>query len=337
MRWPKRVLALVAATSLALLVPVTSASADPSVTIPKGTTVVSFTFDDGWKDQVQAAEVLDENHMRGTFYVNSGQIGYPAYMNLPELQALAAKGHEIAGHTVDHPNLTKLPYEQAKAEICDDRATLIHLGFKAKDFAFPYGAGDTSTTQMVKSCGYVSARATSGLKSSALGCEGCPYANEMPPENDYWRVRTGNNDASLAALKDQITKAQEAGGGWVPLVFHHMCVDCAGKGKDQTSVKELSQLIEWMKTQPKIQTYTVDQMINGPYKPAVGQVIPRWANYGVVVEPTPYVYKPVVAFTVLGIGIGQGFVISTALIIGLIGVVAYRFGARKNRYHSAGH
>jgi hypothetical protein len=281
--------------------------------------------------------------MHGTFYVNSGQIGYPAYMTVDQLKGLAAKGHEIGGHTIDHPDLTKLQYQDKRDEVCNDRTTLMRLGFKVTDFAFPYGAGDQATKQVVKACGYTSARRTSGLKSTAIGCEGCPVANPIPPETDYWSIRTGTNDAHLAELKAQVTTAERAGGGWVPMVFHHTSDD-PKFGKDKTSLTDFKALVDWLDDEPGVKVYTIDQMIGGANKPAVGQVISRWSSYGAPAPApvdqgatNPATGSHAAAFTFLGIRVSQGFVISTALVIGIVGVLAYRFGARGNRYKSAGH
>src|SRR5690242_2003593 len=72
-------------------------------------TVVSLTFDDGIASQLDAASVLEAHGMHGTFFINSGNIASKAYfMNWSQLDGLAAKGHEIAGHTIDHKRLTDL-------------------------------------------------------------------------------------------------------------------------------------------------------------------------------------------------------------------------------------
>jgi peptidoglycan/xylan/chitin deacetylase (PgdA/CDA1 family) len=88
-------------------------------------TVVSLTFDDGIASQLDAASMLEAHSMRGTFFINSGNIASKAYfMTWSQLDGVAAAGHEIAGHTVDHKRLTDLTADQQRHEICDDAATL---------------------------------------------------------------------------------------------------------------------------------------------------------------------------------------------------------------------
>src|SRR2546429_4538496 len=84
-------------------------------------TVVSLTFDDGIQTQLGAASVLEAHGMRGTFYINSGNVGTKSFfMSWSQLDGLASVGHEIAGHTVDHKRLTDLTPDAQQHEVCDD-------------------------------------------------------------------------------------------------------------------------------------------------------------------------------------------------------------------------
>ena len=76
----------------------------PLVLAP-GQTVVSITFDDGRASNAYGAEMLTDHHLPGTFFINSGNIGKPGYLTMPQLDGIAAEGHEIGGHTVNHPDL----------------------------------------------------------------------------------------------------------------------------------------------------------------------------------------------------------------------------------------
>jgi peptidoglycan/xylan/chitin deacetylase (PgdA/CDA1 family) len=333
----RRVFAGLAAIALALMVPATAAQAEP-IKVPRGTLVVSFTFDDGWKGQEDAGKVLAERGMSGTFYVNSGQIGYPAYMNLETLTELQETGHEIAGHTVDHEDLDKLTPADAQHQICDDRATLEHLGFRVTSFAYPYGSGDRSARKIVQDCGYSNARATSGLKSATSpGCDSCPYAEELPPDPDYWKIRTSDQDVmSVADLEKQITVAHKSGGGWLELVFHHVC-DCPEKGKERITVQDFTELVDWAARKPGIRIADTDEVIGGVHRPIVGQVIDRFDNVNPArgVPEQPAQRAPRYAFHIGWVGIGQGFVIAAGLVLALACVIGWRFHTRDQRYRSS--
>ena len=76
--------------------------------LPGHPLIVSLTFDDGSSDQYAMRSILAEHSMRATFYINSGTVGMPGYLNWDQLAALAADGNELGGHTVDHVKLTTL-------------------------------------------------------------------------------------------------------------------------------------------------------------------------------------------------------------------------------------
>ena len=109
-------------------------------------TVVSLTFDDGIKTQMQIRSSLTSHGMRGTFFINSGTIGTGSYnMTWADVDALNADGNEIGGHTVDHKRLTDLTASEQRAEICNDATTLRSHGYTINNFAYPYGAGSGSS------------------------------------------------------------------------------------------------------------------------------------------------------------------------------------------------
>ena len=74
----------------------------------------SFTFDDGFSchyDYVRP--VLNSFGFKGTFFVITGSVtddlpGIWRYGTWKEFQAMSSEGHEIASHTVTHPDLTTL-------------------------------------------------------------------------------------------------------------------------------------------------------------------------------------------------------------------------------------
>src|SRR5687767_16005368 len=87
-------------------------------------TVVSLTFDDGHASQHAVKDMLASHGMRGTFYVNSAKVGTSGYyMTWAQLDAIAAGGNEIGGHTLTHVKLTDtaLPEGEKRRQVCEDR------------------------------------------------------------------------------------------------------------------------------------------------------------------------------------------------------------------------
>ncbi|WP_051300209.1 polysaccharide deacetylase family protein [Actinomadura rifamycini] len=234
-------------------------------------TVVSLTFDDGARDQYDNARpVLDAHGMDGTFYVNSARVDASGYMTRAQLETLAAGGHEIGGHTVSHANVPSLPVAERRRQVCDDRVALLAMGFEVTSFAYPYGAVDAGAADVVADCGYNSARTVGGLVSPG-SCAGCDRAEAVPPAAPY-AVRTPDSvktDTTLDRLKRYVTQAEEDGGGWVPLVFHHVCDGCG----DSYAVTPatLDAFLGWLAARASGGTVvrTVDEVVGGAVRPPV--------------------------------------------------------------------
>ena len=117
----RRLLFLAAIVAVALAMPAAALGAQ---------TVVSITFDDGWDSESIAPSELTAHGMSGTFYVNSPRIDQPGYFSTwAQLTVFNAAGHEVAGHTLTHSDLTTLTATQAQREICDDRTNILSHGF----------------------------------------------------------------------------------------------------------------------------------------------------------------------------------------------------------------
>lgn len=247
-------------------------------------TVVSLTFDDGNADQMNAAQILNDNGLKGTFYIPSGSVGTQNYLTLANLQALASAGHEIGGHTVTHPDLTTLTTDEATRQICNDRVNLSNWGFQVRNFAYPFAAENATIEGIVKNCGYNSARGLGDIKTR-FSCPGCPLAETIPPANPYNTAAPDEEDSSwtLADLQKSVTQA-EAAGGWVQLTFHHVAASSADPLNITPSL--LTQFAAWLKGRPATTTVkTVDQVIGGSTKPLVsGPAVPPPPSSGNLVR-----------------------------------------------------
>jgi peptidoglycan/xylan/chitin deacetylase (PgdA/CDA1 family) len=266
------VLAVLLVVGLYLLrTPVRAHNVLPPVQWHTGETVVSLEFDDATADQYAVRSLLSSHKMHATFYVNSGTVGSSDFhMNWSQVQRLASDGNEIAGHTVDHVNLLQLEQtdrDEVRREICDDRASLLKLGYPVTDFAYPYGAFGSTTKRIAQQCGYNSARNVSGVVSEAT-CDGCPFRETIPPGDPY-ATRTPENvldTTKLSTIEGYVTEAQRHGGGWVQLVLHHVC-SCGQPYAIAPS--HLSALLDWLAGQQNTLVDTVQQVLGGPLQPAV--------------------------------------------------------------------
>ncbi|HEY5855548.1 MAG TPA: polysaccharide deacetylase family protein [Aldersonia sp.] len=219
-------------------------STEPAA-VPPRATVVSITFDDGFAEIPDAARILTEHGLRGTFFVNSGDLGKPGHVGLDGLRAMAVDGHEIGGHSFEHFDLTGLPVDEAHRDVCVDRSALLDWGFHVRSFAFPFAAANPELERVVAACGYNSARSLEELWDRNW-CEDCPNAESIPPANpSFTRASSqAENDWDMGELQARVTAAQQSG-GWLQLTFHRLCTDdCSNRIAVSTALFE--QFVAWL-------------------------------------------------------------------------------------------
>ena len=253
-------------SALVALVVVWLALASSAFAAP--TTTVSLTFDDGNADQMQALPIMQQAGVNGTFYIISGVVGAPNYLTLGNLQTIASQGNEIAGHTVNHPDLTTVPADEAVRQICNGRVTLMNWGFTVTDFAYPYAALNPTIETDVKNCGFNSARGLGDIKSAHSDPGVTQLAETTPPADPYDLAAVDELDTSwtLAQMESVVTTAEKKG-GWIIFTIHHLC---SGTGCDSLSITPatFTSFVAWLKTQ-KVSVKTVASVIGGTVKPAV--------------------------------------------------------------------
>jgi peptidoglycan/xylan/chitin deacetylase (PgdA/CDA1 family) len=115
---------------------------------------LTITFDDGYADNAELAQpVLERYSLPATFFVATGFLeshtqpfwdadaGIEArWMTWPQVAKLAAAGHEIGGHTMDHADLGKISLSDTEKELRTSRDELqARIGIAPIHFAVPFG------------------------------------------------------------------------------------------------------------------------------------------------------------------------------------------------------
>ncbi len=141
---------------------------------------LTLSYDDAVLQDIRLIEMMNKNGIKGTFNLNSGYLGtkntliregHPVQHNkvAPEEVASLYEGHEVAVHTVTHPNLCALPDAQVLDEVLTDRKNLEQLvGYPVRGMAYPGGNVDERVVNLLKGCGIVYARAVGTTKKFAL-------------------------------------------------------------------------------------------------------------------------------------------------------------------------
>ncbi len=136
--------------------------------IPRRTVVV--TFDDCYRDNLTAGDILAEHGLPATFFLPTGYIDtnrrFPWDRHLPplpnlswnEVRQLVRMGFEVASHTVSHPNLARLAADEALLEMVQSRVVLEEqTGQPIRWFAYPFGGKEHARpdlASLVEQAGY---------------------------------------------------------------------------------------------------------------------------------------------------------------------------------------
>lgn len=105
--------------------------------------MVVLTFDDGPKDHLRAAEMLERYGFRGIFFVIPNRIreGNERHLTPEEVRRLVAAGHRVAAHGYEHRSLAGSGTEVA-GTLTRSRGIIAGQGgadVAGEDFAFPFG------------------------------------------------------------------------------------------------------------------------------------------------------------------------------------------------------
>jgi peptidoglycan/xylan/chitin deacetylase (PgdA/CDA1 family) len=127
---------------------------------PLPATSVVLTFDDGYLDFFTTAfPILQRLGFTAVAYVVPGFLGRPGYMDQAQIQQLDASGIvEIASHTVNHLDLTRLDAGSLNTQLQASRASLEQLlGHPVLDFCYPSGRFNGRVVSAVAAAGYQTA------------------------------------------------------------------------------------------------------------------------------------------------------------------------------------
>lgn len=149
---------------------------------------VTFSYDDGVTQDIRLTRLFEKYGLKATFNINFGLLGKEEYLirdgarvNHTTLNACDVRsvydGHEIAGHSLTHPDLTKIADEQDLIrEVEEDRVRLSELaGYEVRGFAYPCGLVNDRVADTIK--------AKTGIKY----CRTVTSTGNFLPQADLYR------------------------------------------------------------------------------------------------------------------------------------------------------
>lgn len=122
--------------------------------------IVTTSWDDGHKLDLRLAKLLRKYNIKGTFYVSPNNREFKKTDLLSDKEIIKlSKDFEIGAHTMTHPRLTKVSFEEAKKEIVDSKRYLEDLTKKeVKSFCYPGGDYNKKIKELVRQAGFIYAR-----------------------------------------------------------------------------------------------------------------------------------------------------------------------------------
>lgn len=135
---------------------------------------VALTFDDGWKDNIEAAKLLKELSLTATFYLMSGAFNSPLYMNIEDVRFIS-KHFEVGAHTHTHfmqweGKLDQMPSQTMVDEIALSRIILQQVtGQPITSFAWPFGYYRQPVLDTLPILGFESSAMVDGTSQNAAG------------------------------------------------------------------------------------------------------------------------------------------------------------------------
>ncbi|MES2618290.1 MAG: polysaccharide deacetylase family protein [Bacteroidota bacterium] len=118
---------------------------------------ISISSDDGFKNNLYAADILNEYNAKACFFINPGiideknfktisthcrtKLEFPPveFLTWDDVAQLQQQGHEIGGHTMYHDVMANMSDTQLESDLQNTYDILLSKCGTVKHFAFPYG------------------------------------------------------------------------------------------------------------------------------------------------------------------------------------------------------
>jgi peptidoglycan/xylan/chitin deacetylase (PgdA/CDA1 family) len=205
-----------------------------TIVIKTGKPLISFSFDDAPRTSFTVgAELLNQNGVKGTFFVSLGLLGCEApggtIAYSEDILRAARDGHELGCHTYDHLDAWGTAASEFRASILRNRQGVRALLPDAEFRSFAYPISDPSP--MNKRCAGALFRSCRGGGQRANG--GRIDLNLLQA---YFL--DGRNRQDLRSIRSVIDRNAESG-GWLIFATHDVTENPSGYGCTPEQLKTL--------------------------------------------------------------------------------------------------
>ncbi|WP_186647704.1 polysaccharide deacetylase family protein [Fluviispira vulneris] len=117
---------------------------------------ICLTFDDGYEDNMLAADILCELSIPFTIFITTDFIGKKYFFTKEQLRRVSEMPFcEIGAHTKSHPILANQTIKVQRNELLFSKNYLEDLlGHRITSMTYPHGSYTNETINLVKECGY---------------------------------------------------------------------------------------------------------------------------------------------------------------------------------------
>jgi len=204
---------------------------------------VVLSFDDWLPSHANiVVDQLQNHQLPATFFVTIKNTKYQKNAFVMMRKAFA-NGCEIANHTVTHPDLTAIGFEEAKNEILSARKILMDSipGNPCLSFSFPMGVKNNDLMHFLKMY-HINARGINAPNENSL------IYNFIKQANDYYKLETVRIWRVVTPKKvgnwlDYVTK----GGGLLTFMIHSVENENNPAGWDPIPEKYLNEILDTVK------------------------------------------------------------------------------------------
>ena len=122
--------------------------------IPKKSILI--TFDDGYMDNYDNAfPILKDFNMVATIFCITSNLDGSYYLSKDAINEMSNYGIDIESHTVNHPHLNEMTYDEQLTELIESKKTLESItGKKIDSIAYPFGDFNDDSIKAAKDAGY---------------------------------------------------------------------------------------------------------------------------------------------------------------------------------------
>jgi hypothetical protein len=209
-----------------------------------------LSYDDGRIQDRQLVKLMNKYQLIGTFHVNSNKLEMNDYLSKNEIKELFI-GHEVSGHSFNHPNLTALSKIDIIYEVIEDRKELEKLmNYPIRGMAYPFGNTDAVVIDAITGLGIEYARTvddTYNFKIPENFLKWHPTIHQF--SKAFWKPNNPENDTrELAVFYKTINDFLQTNELAVLDVWGHSWE----MGTDQTKWDETEKFFQMIANNPSI-------------------------------------------------------------------------------------